>query len=67
MELKYLPSNTDALEIANQLEEHGALVITDVISSAEAEQFITEIGAFIDNTPTGKDEFSGFTLKEPEL
>ena len=31
MGLNYLPSNTDALEIANQLEEHGALVITDVI------------------------------------
>ena len=38
MELNYLPSNTDALEIANQLEEHGALVITDLISSTEADQ-----------------------------
>ena len=63
MELKYLPSNTDTLEIANQLEEHGALVITDVISSTEADHLITEIGTFIDNTPTGKDEFSGYNTQ----
>ena len=63
MELKYLPSNTDALEIANQLEEHGALVITDLISSTETDQFITEIGSFIDNTPTGKDQFSGYNTQ----
>ena len=55
MGLNYLPSNTDALESANQLEEHGALVITDLVSSTEADELITELGGLIDNTPTGKD------------
>ena len=59
MGLNYLPSNTNALEIANQLEEHGALVNTDVISSTEADELTTEIGGLVDNTPTCKDPFSG--------
>ena len=63
MTLTYLPANTAALEVASQLEEHGALVITDVISSTVADQLITEIGTFIDKTPTGKDEFSGYNTQ----
>ena len=59
MGLNYLPSNTNALEIANQLEEHGALVNADVISSTEADELTTEIGGLVDNTPTCKDPFSG--------
>ena len=63
MGLNYLPSNTNALEIANQLEEHGALVITDLVSSTEADELITELGGLIDNTPTGNDQFSGYSTQ----
>ena len=49
MGLNYLPSNTNALGIANQLEEHGALVITDLVSSTEANELITELGGLIGN------------------
>ena len=60
MELQYLSANTDSDEIANQLEKDGALVVTDVIHQSETEELISEIGPFIDNTPTGKDDFSGY-------
>ena len=63
MKLQYLSANTDSNKFANQLEKDGALIITDVIRQSETEQLITEIGPFIDNTPTSKDDFSGYNTK----
>ena len=57
MTLQYLSANADSNKIANQVEKDGAPILNDVIRQSETEQLIAEIGPFIDNTPTGKDDF----------
>ena len=47
MKLQYLPANTDAQEIQNQLEKHGAVIIEDVIDQTTVDQLNSEIDPFI--------------------
>ena len=60
MKLQYLSADTDAQEIQNQLEKHGALIIEDVIDQTTVDQLKNELDPFIEKTPTGGDDFSGF-------
>ena len=63
MRLQYLSADTDAQEIQTQLEKHGALIIEDVIDQTTVDQLKNEIDPFIEKTPTGRDDFSGFNTQ----
>ena len=63
MELPYLSADTDPHEIAEILEIHGALVVRDMIGQSVVKQIKAEIEPFIQNTPTGTDDFSGFNTQ----
>ena len=63
MKLQYLSADTDSQEIQSQLEQHGALVIKDVIDQATVDQLKNEIAPFIEKAPAGRDDFSGFNTQ----
>ena len=63
MKLQYLSADTDSQEIQSQLEQHGALVIKDVIDQATVDQLKNEIDPFIEKAPVGRDDFSGFNTQ----
>ena len=63
MKLQYLSADTDSQEIQSQLEQHGALVIRDVIDQATVDQLKNEIAPLIEKAPSGKDKFTGFNTQ----
>jgi ectoine hydroxylase-related dioxygenase (phytanoyl-CoA dioxygenase family) len=63
MKLQYLSADTDAQEIQNQLEKHGALIIEGVIDQTTVDQLKNELDPFIEKTPTGEEDFSGFNTQ----
>ena len=60
MKLHSLPKTTNVQEIHNLLEEHGALIVRDVIDQTTVEKLRNEIDPLIQKAPLGRDDFSGF-------
>jgi ectoine hydroxylase-related dioxygenase (phytanoyl-CoA dioxygenase family) len=58
--LTYLPKDTSILEAVTHLTEHGALVIENVIDGDTVNVLRGEIAQYIENTPMGRDKFSGY-------
>ena len=63
MSLKTLAPDTTAREIGNALRTEGACIVRDVLSPAEVEQINAETSPWIEQTQTGKDDFTGRKTK----
>jgi hypothetical protein len=59
--LKHFPADTPAETIAKVLDEDGALILDGVLDAAAVAGVMAEIGPYIEATPVGRDEFTGFS------
>ncbi|MGB3810846.1 MAG: phytanoyl-CoA dioxygenase family protein [Parvibaculum sp.] len=57
--LENLPASASTDEILKILKRDGALILTDVLSSAEVEQVVSEIMPYVEATDYGRDQFTG--------
>ena len=58
--LKHLPADTQADVIARILDTDGALILDAVIPPDRIAGVMAELGPYIDATPVGRDDFTGF-------
>ncbi|MFI4934214.1 MAG: phytanoyl-CoA dioxygenase family protein [Caulobacterales bacterium] len=59
-ELKHLPRDAAPEAIAALLDSEGALILDDVLSAADVDQVMAEIGPYVAATSAGRDAFTGF-------
>ena len=59
--LKHLPADTPAETIAAILDTDGALILDDVIPASQVAAVMAELNPYIEATPNGRDEFTGFS------
>ena len=59
MDLTYLHRDTSTHQIVEHLNECGAVIIEDLIDSETVSLLKDEIAQYIENTPMGRDKFSG--------
>jgi len=58
--LQHLPADTPAETIAAILDTDGALILDDLIPAAQVAAVMGELDPYIDATPVGRDDFTGF-------
>ena len=59
VKLTYLPKDTSITIALEHLAEYGALVIEDLVDKQTINLLKTELAPHIENTPMGRDKFSG--------
>jgi len=59
--LQHLPADAAPETIAAILDTEGALILDDVISPAEVAAVMGELSPYIEATPVGRDQFTGFS------
>ena len=57
--LEHLPADTSLEALMEVIRRDGAAILDDVLSPAEVDQAMAEMGPYIDATPTGRDDFTG--------
>lgn len=57
--LVHFPADAPAAEILAVLDRDGALILDDVLPSAEVDALAAELAPYVDATPTGSDGFTG--------
>ncbi len=60
MAITHLPSDATGAEIAAALERDGCVVVDNLASDDTIDALLAEMQPFVDVTPTGPDEFTGF-------
>ena len=58
--LQHLTASASAQEIAAALDGDGALILDNVVSRAQVDAVMGELGPYIDATAAGRDAFTGF-------
>jgi hypothetical protein len=58
--LQHLPADAPAETIAAILDSDGALILDDVIPPEQVGSVMAELTPYIDATPVGRDQFTGF-------
>jgi ectoine hydroxylase-related dioxygenase (phytanoyl-CoA dioxygenase family) len=61
--LKLLPADAPVADIMAAIEADGAMILDDVLSAAQVDAVMAEIGQYIDATPMGRDRFTGFSTR----
>lgn len=59
MSLQTLPPNATTEEILAAMDDAGAVIIRDLISTEAVQQMVDEVMPFINKTPMGGDDFAG--------
>jgi ectoine hydroxylase-related dioxygenase (phytanoyl-CoA dioxygenase family) len=59
MSIPHLPANAHCEDVLTAIEEAGGVVIDRVVSPEFMDQLAAELRPWIENTPTGTDEFEG--------
>lgn len=59
--LRHLAADADPAAIAALLDTDGALILDDVLPAAQLEALRTELTPYIEATPAGRDDFTGFS------
>ncbi len=63
MPIQHLKANADAADATAILKSDGAVIIDDLVSAETMDRARAELQPYIDATPVGADEFSGFHTK----
>ena len=63
MALQTLPADTDLESITATLDEDGACILKDVLSSADIDRITEEMNPYIEKASTGGDTFTGHRTK----
>lgn len=63
MEIRRFASDVDAESVAAALAADGCAVIEDLVPPATMDRVANELAPWMDATPDGPDDFSGFTTK----
>jgi hypothetical protein len=58
--LQHLPADAPAETIAAILDAEGALILDDMIAPSQVAALMGELGPYIEATPVGRDQFTGF-------
>ena len=58
--LTYLPATSSPQDISAAIMRDGAVVIENLISRQRAQETLDELMPFVEATPVGRDEFSGY-------
>jgi ectoine hydroxylase-related dioxygenase (phytanoyl-CoA dioxygenase family) len=59
MEIIHLPPDAPAEQLHEVLRRHGVVVVDNLADHHTVDSVLSEMGPFIEATPTGSDEFSG--------
>jgi ectoine hydroxylase-related dioxygenase (phytanoyl-CoA dioxygenase family) len=57
--LQHLPADTTPEAVIAAIEADGAVIIDDLISLAQVDAVMAELGPYIEATPPGRDDFTG--------
>ena len=63
MTVQHLPNTTTAVEVAAALAADGVVVVDELVAPSVMDDVARELAPFVDNTPTGPDDFSGHNTK----
>jgi ectoine hydroxylase-related dioxygenase (phytanoyl-CoA dioxygenase family) len=63
VKIEHLPNNTTGEKVAELLKRDGAVIVDQVISTAEVDAIAAELKPWMDATPAGPDDFSGRRTK----
>lgn len=58
--LTYLPATTSPQDICAAVKRDGAVVVENLISQRQAQATLDELRPFVEATPVGRDDFSGY-------
>ncbi|MDQ1360881.1 MAG: hypothetical protein QOJ44_1258 [Acidimicrobiaceae bacterium] len=63
MPVEHLPADTGSAVVAEIVKEEGAVVVDGVVSSDLLDSIQAELGPYLEATPLGPDDFSGFLTR----
>ena len=58
--LSYLPATASSLDICAAVKRDGAVVVENLMSREQAQATLDELRPFVEATPVGRDDFSGY-------
>ncbi|MEM9513341.1 MAG: phytanoyl-CoA dioxygenase family protein [Actinomycetota bacterium] len=62
-EILHLPKTTNTSAICAAIEEHGGVIVDDLLDATMLERLSAELSPYIDHCPTGTNTFAGFDTK----
>lgn len=59
IELEHLPADTDPVDVAAFLREHGYAIVDDVVDAATMDRLAVEVEPYVEASAAGRDEYDG--------